>query len=130
MKNKNDIEKAKEFYKQAQEEYEKAKETKDDVLFRDAGEKGWNAIVLATNFLIERIIGVKSKRNIDRRNKLFEIQKQNGKITRYKFYERFMARCHFLHEECFYDGTYTDEQILWNLRKVSQYIKDVEKVVK
>jgi len=50
MAGKDGIRKAKDFYKKAIEEYKRAKEEQSDILFRDAGEKGWNAVVLATNY--------------------------------------------------------------------------------
>ena len=60
---KNGLNKAKEFYTQSMKEYNRAKQEKSDVLFRDAAEKGWNAVVLGTNYFIERQTGLKPKRN-------------------------------------------------------------------
>lgn len=123
----NGIKKADEFYKQAVIEFNRARQKKSDVLFRDAAEKGWNAVVLATNYLIEKGLDKKPRNNRERRDKLFEIQNKNGKIKKYKFYERFGARAFYLHMQCFYDGNYTEEQLLENIKKVKSYLHDVQK---
>ena len=127
---KDRLEEAKRFYKKAVEKYKRAKEEKSDLFFRDAGEKGWNAVVLATNFMIKEITGKPPKSNRDRREILREIESQNGELKRYKFYERFGARAYYLHINCFYEGIYAESELEDNLRKVGSYVRDVEKLTK
>ncbi|PIU68921.1 MAG: hypothetical protein COS84_00360 [Armatimonadetes bacterium CG07_land_8_20_14_0_80_40_9] len=135
MVDKDGLRKARDFYKKAIEEYKRAKACPDrgegtnDVLFRDAGEKGWNAIVLATNYIIKEITGKSSKSNKERRKNLREVEAKNGKLKRYRFYERFAARAYILHMNCFYDGIYTEDELEENLKKVKEYIGDAEKVI-
>jgi hypothetical protein len=127
---KNGLKKAKEFYQKAIEEFKKAKERKDDILFRDAAEKGWNAVVLATNELFLILGRPKPRSHFDRRKGLLKLEEENGIIKRKAFFDRFMAREQFLHEYCFYEGIYTEKKLELNLKKVKDYIKDVEKVTK
>jgi hypothetical protein len=129
-KDKNTLKKAKEFYKKAMDEYKRAKEKKDDILFRDAAEKGWNAVLQSTNYLIKKFTGRTHKTHRERREELLKIETKDGKIRKYKFYERFAARVYILHMNCFYDGIYTEDELNENLKKAKTYIKDVEKVVK
>lgn len=128
--NKNILLKAKEFYKKAQEEHKRAKQEKDDILFRDSAEKGWNAVVLSTNYLIEKELNKKVRSSRERRENLDKIEEKNGNLKRYEFYDRFMARMNFLHIHCFYDGYYTIGELEKNLQKVKTYIRDIEKIVK
>lgn len=91
MKGKNGLLKAKEFYKKAMDEYKKAKacpersEGTKDVLFRDSAEKGWDAVVLVTNYLINKMIGEIPQSNRERRDKLHKIESRNGDIADYNF---------------------------------------------
>lgn len=126
---KNGLPKAKEFYEQALKEYGNARRERSDVLFRDAAEKGWNAVVLATNCLIEKEANKKVRSNRERREVLDKMEIKNGKFKRYKFRERFMARAYFLHMNCFYDGVYNEEELERDLKKVKLYIQDVEKAI-
>jgi len=124
------LEKAREFHRKAIEEFKRAKEdNNNDVLFRDAAEKGWNAIVKATNYLI-LTMGKLPKTHKNRRDQLWRIGEENGAMKRYKLYERFNAREHILHELCFYDGIYEIDQVEYNIKKVKSYIKDIEKLTK
>ena len=129
MAGKDGIRKAKDFYKKAIEEYKRAKEEQSDILFRDAGEKGWNAVVLATNYIIKEVTGKKVRSNRERREKIREVEESNGNFRKYRFRERFMARAYFLHMNCFYDGMYTEGELEEDLKRVKEYIRDDEKVI-
>lgn len=129
MVNKNSLKLAEKFYKKSLEEYKKAKRQKDDLLFRNAAEKAWNAVVQATDYFIEKMSGKKAKSHSSRRKILSEIEEKYDELKKYYFFDRFMARCHFLHELCLYEGVYTEDELRDELEKVKTYIGNVTEAI-
>ena len=120
---------AKRFHQEAMREFEKGKRDGDSAVIRDAAEKAWGAIVQATNELFEKRGMPLPRTHYERRRKLEELEKQDTKLKQLGFRDRFGAREHYLHEECFYDGHYSidalEEEIF---KKVRAYIEDVERL--
>lgn len=125
----NTLLKAKEFHNQARKEYKKAKEENSDVLFRDAAEKAWNATVLSTNYLINKLSEKDVKSNRQRRKFLIKLMQENGKFKKYDFYKQFTSIAYSLHINAFYEGIYTEEELEYNFKNVENYLKQVEKIV-
>lgn len=106
------------------------KERKDE-LIRNAAEKGWNAVVQATNALLiakgypEEVV----RSHKGRRLALEELELKDPKVAEKGLRDRFGAREHHLHVRCFYEGEYLPEKIKEDLLKVVKYIDDVEKIL-
>ena len=84
---------------------------------RDASENAWISVVLATNELF-------AKRNV----RLRELEKQDELIREKGLVDRFSARDHHLHEQCFYEGYCEPDLLEENIEKVKRYIEDIEEL--
>lgn len=113
------IEDAKKFLEAAEKEFEQGKTTDDLIKIRQAAEKGWNATVQATNGLFAKKGQSIPKSNRQRRQGLKKIAPE--------LRDRFEARSHSLHSECFYDGVCPLELIEEDIKKVREYISQIEK---
>jgi len=121
------LKEAKAFRDKAIKEFKKECQENDALAIRDACEKGWNAIVQATNALFKKQRVCPLPRTYkDKRDTLERIEKENGKLREKAFLDRFMARCHRLHVEGFYEGEVSLKSIEYELSKVSEFIRDVE----
>ncbi len=123
------IEEAKEFYEEAVEEFGKGYKENVKSRMRDACEKGWGAVVQATNALFVKM-GIRGlpKSHRDRRNLLRELSKRHKNLKDLYLVDRFMARDDALHMRAFYDGDIDPEEIMENFDKVKSYIEDIEKL--
>jgi len=123
------IKEAKEFYKEAVEEFEKGYSANDRILMRDACEKGWGAIVQATNALfVKKGVRDLPKSHRERRRLLRELSKRHKDLQQLYLVDRFMARDDALHMRAFYNGDIEPEEIRDNFEKVKRYIEDIEKL--
>ncbi|MFQ6071878.1 MAG: PaREP1 family protein [Methanosarcinales archaeon] len=122
------IDEAKKFYEEAVIELERGKKENNTILIRDAGEKAWNAVLQATNALIEsRGMSIPTSHH-ERRKKILEIARIEHKIREKGIRDRYMAREQSLHEDCFYDGIFTLSLLEEDIQKVKKYIEDIEEL--
>lgn len=117
---------AKRFYKAALRELYRGKKARDDTKIRDAAEKAWNAVVQATNYVFEQANLDVPSSHYDRRKGLIKLERRDGTFREKAFVDRYMAREQRLHEYCFYEGIYDVRLLEEDMKKVQQYIADIE----
>ena len=122
------LEQARTWYKDAVNDFRVGHRKEDDLLLRNAAEKGWNAVVQATHALLERFGIPMPPDERERLLGLLKIEKEDRDIRRRAFRDRYMARGQSLHEWCFYQGVYDAELLREDLRKARKYIDDVERI--
>ena len=123
------LEQARTWYKDAVNDFRAGLRKEEDVLLRNAAEKGWNAVVQATHALLEQFGIAAPLGERERRQGLLEIEKGDRDIRRKAFRDRYMAREQSLHEWCFYEGLYDTELLKEDLWKVRRYVEDVARIV-
>ena len=109
---------AKKFLEAAQREFQQGKARNDPVKIRNAAEKGWNATVQASNGLFAEKGEPVPKTNRERREGLEKLAPE--------LRDRFEARAHSLHAQCFYDGVCPLGLVEKDLAKVGNYITLIE----
>jgi hypothetical protein len=115
---------AKKFHQQALAEFESA--DSDDTRIRQAAEKGWGAVVQAANHLLEKR-KVKVPRGTQKRlERLVELEDRDSRLRKAAVADRYRAFLHTLHSECFYDGTYSVKLVQRELRRLGDFIRQVE----
>ena len=87
------IEEAEKFNEEAAEELERAEKEKNAILFRDACEKGWNAIIQATNALFLKKNLPLAKSHWERRKRLEERESVDPGIENLGLADRFILPC-------------------------------------
>jgi hypothetical protein len=113
----------------ATSEFIKARQEKDETRASQAAEKGWLAVVSATNGLLAKQ-GLKIPKGTRRREDiLFDLQKREKAIARLNLREKYGCFMRSLHIDAFYDGDVSMKRIERDLNKVKEYIKEVEKIV-
>lgn len=121
------LEAAKGLYEEALEALQQGRKHGDSRAIRDAAEKAWGAIVQATNALIQQRMLPLPRTPAQRRARLAELERLDPRVKELGFRDRFGAREHYLHEDCYFDGIcpidLLEEDIL---QKVKAYIDDVE----
>lgn len=122
------IKEAMNFLKEAESEFDRGVKEKNRLLLQDACEKAWNAVVLATNYLVLKKTQQTVKSHYERRKALETLEKKDLKVRGKVIRDRFSARAHYLHEQGFYGGMFDEELIREEFKKVSIYIEDVKKL--
>jgi len=116
------------FLRAAMEEFAKA--GGDPVRVRDAAEKGWNAVVQATEALIYALAGVRPMSHYERRVALMDLERRRDDVRDLGLRDRYMSRYKILHGEAFYEGIIDPEEIILEFERVKEYIEAIEKLVK
>jgi len=119
------IKETEDVYEHALREYEAAAEKGDQVLLRDACEKGWLAMVKATDALFIKKRLEPARSHEERRERLRELARKELEVERKGFYDRLGARGFHLHIQGFYDGMVKPEFVREELQKVGEYIRDI-----
>jgi len=96
---------------------------------RDACEKGWLTIVLATDYLLTCAGAEKTKGRVERNELIEALEKHVPEVRELGLADRMWARATRLHAEGFYEGLMGKESLETELEKVQRYTEDVEKVV-
>jgi hypothetical protein len=122
------LDEAWDFLGAAMEEFAKA--GGDPVRVRDAAEKGWNAVVQATDALIHALAGVRPMSHYERRVALRDLERRRDDVRDLGLRDRYMARYKILHGEAFYEGVIDPEEIILEFERVKEYIEAIEKLVK
>ncbi len=95
---------ARKLYAQSLKELGEWERTRDQTILRDAAEKAWGAVVLATNEVLEaRGRRVPSGTNA-RRDELDALERKDRRLRGMRLRARFAAVELQLHRDCFYDG--------------------------
>jgi len=125
MNNNKHLEEAKNFYRQAIEEFQKAKEKSDSVILRDACAKAWLSTLEATYALLTKK-GVKEEslpKGGDRGRRYMVFKYANKELRRLYFSLR-----DTLHIYGYYDGTLEFDEAEEYLNDLKSYINKVEKL--
>ena len=117
---------AKKFHQDALAEFTSAGANGQDTKIRQAAEKGWGAVVQATNHLLEKQ-KFKVPRGTRRRLELLlELEDRDSRVRKAGIADKYRVFLHTLHVECFYDGTYSVKIVQRELRRLSDFIRLVE----
>ena len=116
--------------KLAFEELERYRRDREPLRLRNACEKGWLAIVLATDVLLANFGYRRPESYSGRRRMVKDLEAGNPEIAKVGLRDRFGARGYYLHIQGYHEGTLSYVEVEEELRKVEDYIRDVEKILK
>jgi len=114
----------------ALEELEKYRKNREVLRLRNACEKGWLAMVLATDALLVSFGYKKPESYSERRRALEELEAKHPRISELGLRDRFGARGYYLHVQGYHEGTLSDIEVERELAKVKEYINDVEEILR
>lgn len=117
---------AKAMYNYARIELEQWRQSADEILLRDAAEKTWGAVTLATNDLLESYGRRAPSGTGARKSGLIAMERRNRRIRRLRMQDRFSAMESTLHKDCFYDGDCRLPLVPYVIEDAREYIDDVE----
>jgi secreted Zn-dependent insulinase-like peptidase len=113
---------AREVLRYAVEELEKAVKLGDILLYRNAADKVFLALVIAVNAYIAAVEGVEPTSHAERR----KILRKMGREDLRALYSDLMKT---LHEEAFYQGIYQPDEVQYAVKKVEEVIAQLEEEV-
>jgi len=114
---------AREVLRYAVEELEKAVKLGDILLYRNAADKVFLALVIAVNAYIAAVEGVEPTSHAERR----KILKKMGREDLRALYSDLMKT---LHEETFHQGIYQPDEVQYAVKKVEEVIAQLEEEVR
>jgi secreted Zn-dependent insulinase-like peptidase len=114
---------AREVLRYAVEELEKAVKLGDILLYRNAADKVFLALVIAVNAYIAAVEGVEPTSHAERRKMLRKMGREDLRAL----YSDLMKT---LHEEAFYQGIYQPDEVQYAVKKVEEVIAQLEEEVK
>ena len=117
---------AKALYNYARIELQQWRDTNDEILLRDAAEKTWGAVTLATNDLLESFGRRTPSGTGARQIELNAIERRNRRFRAFRMLDRFSAMEAILHKDCFYDGDCRLPLVPDIIEDAREYIDDVE----
>jgi HEPN domain-containing protein len=106
----------------AEEEFRRALETKDILLYRNAADKAFLALVIAVNGFIVLRTSTIPRSHSDRRKFLRELGREDLRAI----YSDLMRT---LHDEAFYEGVYDPEEVKYAIKKVRDVIEEIKKAI-
>ncbi len=113
----------------AWEEVEKYRKDGEVLRLRDACEKGWLAVVLATDALLVGCGYGKPSSYRERREMLRELERGDSRVAKLGLRDRFGARGFYLHVQGYHEGSLEVEEVIEELGKAEEYVRDVEKLI-
>jgi hypothetical protein len=113
---------AREVLRYAVEELEKAVKLGDILLYRNAADKVFLALVIAVNAYIAAVEGVEPTSHAERR----KILRKMGREDLRALYSDLMKT---LYEEAFYQGIYQPDEVQYAVKKVEEVIAQLEEEV-
>jgi hypothetical protein len=113
---------AREVLRYAVEELEKAVKLGDILLYRNAADKVFLALVIAVNAYIAAVEGVEPTSHAERR----KILRKMGREDLRALYSDLMKT----HEEAFYQGIYQPDEVQYAVKKVEEVIAQLEEEVR
>jgi hypothetical protein len=114
---------AREVLRYAVEELEKAVKLGDILLYRNAADKVFLALVIAVNAYIAAVEGVEPTSHAERR----KILRKMGREDLRALYSDLMKT---LHEEAYYQGIYQPDEVQYAVKKVEEVIAQLEEEVR
>ncbi len=114
---------AREVLRYAVEELEKAVKLGDILLYRNAADKVFLALVIAVNAYIAAVEGVEPTSHSERR----KILRKMGREDLRALYSDLMKT---LHEEAYYQGIYQPDEVQYAVKKVEEVIAQLEEEVR
>jgi len=116
------FETAREILSYAIEEFEKALKLGDVMLYRNAADKAFLALIIAINEYIRIKMGLTPRSHSERRKILREIGREDLRAI----YSDMMRT---LHDEAFYEGIYQPDEVKYSIKKISEIIESLEKEI-
>ncbi len=113
---------AREVLRYAVEELEKAVKLGDILLYRNAADKVFLALVIAVNAYIAAVEGVEPTSHAERRKILRKMCRKDLRAL----YSDLMKT---LHKEAFYQGVYQPDEVQYAVKKVEEVIAQLKKEV-
>jgi hypothetical protein len=124
------LESAMALYEEAVRAFERGRRSEDPKAIREAAEKAWGAIVQATNSLIEKRRLPVPHTPAERRARLADLERLDPRLKDMVFRDRFGAREHYLHEDCYFDRICPVDLLEEDIfEKVKAYIQDAGRYV-
>ncbi len=117
------FETAREILYYALDELERAEKLRDFLLYRNAADKAFLALIVAINECIRVVKGIVPRSHSERRRVLREI----GRVDLRALYSDLMKT---LHEEEFHKGVYQPDEVRYAVEKVRKMIDELETEVK
>ena len=117
---------AKGMYNYARIELAQWRQSADEILLRDAAEKTWGAVTLATNDLLESFGRRAPSGTGARKSELNGLERRDRRIRRLRMLDRFSAMESTLHKDCFYDGDCRLPLVPDVIEDAREYLDDVE----
>jgi len=114
------FESAREILAYAISELERALKTRDMLLYRNAADKAFLALIIAVNEYIRIKMGVIQKSHIERRKLLRELGREDLRAL----YSDIMKT---LHDEAFYEGVFQPDEVEYAVKKVAEIIDLLER---
>ncbi|MEE9201957.1 MAG: hypothetical protein V3U31_02030 [Dehalococcoidia bacterium] len=124
------LESAKALYEESLEAFERGRRSESPKDIREAAEKAWGSVVQATNSLIEKRHLPVPRTPAERRARLADLERLDPHFKGMAFRDRFGAREHYLHEDCYFDGICPVDLLEEDIfEKVRAYIQDADRYV-
>jgi hypothetical protein len=120
------LEEAKRALELANRELEEFRRERDSLRLRDACEKGWLAVLLATDALLAEL--GKPESYSERRTLLRELEKKMPKAMGLR--DRLGARGYYLHILGYHEGSLREDEVAEELEKARKYVEDVKNLLK
>lgn len=114
----------------ANEEYKKFEEKRDPLLLRDASEKAWLAVILATDLLLTTSGIGKPSSYKERKNMLRTLLAKEPNLAALGIDDKFYARAYKLHILGFHEGALDPVDIQEEFKKTEEYLKIVKPFIK
>ena len=124
------LEEARKALKLALEELERYRKDREGLRLRNACEKGWLAVILATDTLLVSSGYKKPESYSERRRALEDLEVRYPKVSELGLRDRFGARGYYLHVQGYHEGMLSDIEVERELAKVKEYIDDVEEILR
>jgi hypothetical protein len=116
---------AKAMYNYARIELQQWRQSNDEILLRDAAEKTWGAVTLATNDLLESRGRRAPSGTGSRKSELNVLERGDRRFRAYRMLDRFSAMEANLHKDCFYDGDCRLPLVPDIIEDAREYLDDV-----
>jgi len=113
---------AKEILGYAKAELERALKTGDMLLYRNAADKAFLALVVAVNAYVKAIEGVEPTSHGERRRMLRKMGREDLRAL----YSDVMKT---LYEEAFYEGVYQPDEVEYAIKKVEECVEEMKREV-
>ena len=118
------------FYNHALDELREWHMTDDPILLRDAAEKTWGAVTLASNALLESRGGKVPSGTNARMGEIVGLENADRRLRALNLSGRFTDVKEILHQDCFYEGKCPTELVTrWIAEDARAYLEDVSRLV-